>query len=193
MEVCAVSFSHPTYVRYNGFIAIGCMLMILGTNKLLLCINTALVMDVTGRLLLIANKYLFLVITIICMYMAIITQLVISANQLHFVTAIAMLMLFDATPGCLLHGNRRQNQCVDRAEHHHTGQARHNLVPAFPSLMCLSIFLCALQSILLHIPITILPISMLQSQAGARPGIQFFQQSVHRRHSQPLCCGNPPK
>ena len=41
--------------------------------------------------------------------MAIITQLVISANQLHFVTAIAMLMLFDATPGCLFHGNRRQN------------------------------------------------------------------------------------
>ena len=93
----------------------------------------------------------------------------------------------------LFHGNGGKNQCVDRAKHHHTGQARHNLVPAFPSLMCLSIFLCALQSILLHIPITILPISMLQSQAGARPGIQFFQQSVHRRHSQPLCCGNPPK
>ena len=109
MEVCAVSFSHPTYVRYNGFKAIGCMLMILGTNKLLLCINTALVMDVTGRLLLIANKYLFLVITIICMYMAIITQLVISANQLHFVTAIAMFVFFDATPSCFLHGNCRQN------------------------------------------------------------------------------------
>ena len=93
----------------------------------------------------------------------------------------------------LFQSDRRKDQRINRAEHHHTGQARHNLVPAFPSLMCLSIFLCALQSILLHIPITILPISMLQSQAGARPGIQFFQQSVLQRRSQLWCCANPPK
>ena len=85
------------------------MLMFLRADEPLLCFNATLVMDVASRLLLIANKYLLLVITIICMYMAIITQLVISANQLHFVTAIAMLMLFDATPSCLFHGNRRQN------------------------------------------------------------------------------------
>ena len=114
-------------------------------------------------------------------------------NRSHLGIAFLGMGMFRNATSCLLQSNSRQNQSIDRAEHHHTGQARHNLVPAFPSLMCLSIFLCALQSILLHIPITILPISMLQSQAGARPGIQFFQQSVHRRHNQPLCCGNPPK
>ena len=93
----------------------------------------------------------------------------------------------------LFHGNGGKNQCVDRAEHHNAGKTGYNPVPAFLPLMCLRIFFCALKSILLHIPITSFPISMFRSQAGARPGRQFFQQSVHRRHSQPLYCGNPQK
>ena len=93
----------------------------------------------------------------------------------------------------LFHGNGEMNQCVDRAEHHNAGKNGYNPVPAFLPLMCLRIFFCALKSILLHIPITSFPISTFRSQAGARPGRQFFQQSVHRRHSQPLYCGNPQK
>ena len=93
----------------------------------------------------------------------------------------------------LFHGNGGKNQCVDRAEHHNAGKNGYNPVPVFLPLMCLRIFFCALKSILLHIPITSLPISMFRSQAGAKPGRQFFQQSVHRRHSQPLYCGNPQK
>ena len=87
----------------------------------------------------------------------------------------------------------RQNQRIGGTEYHHTGKRGHNPVPAFLPLMCLRIFFCVLKSILLHIPITSCPISMFRSQAGARPGRQFFQQSVHRRHSQPLYCGNPQK
>ena len=93
----------------------------------------------------------------------------------------------------LFHGNGGKNQYVDRAEHHNAGKTGYNPVPAFLPLMCLRIFFCALKSILLHIPITSFPISMFRSQAGARPGRQFFQQSVHRRRSQPLYCGNPQK
>ena len=99
----------------------------------------------------------------------------------------------------LLQRNGRQNQCVDRTEHHHTCKTRHNLIPAFLSLMCIHIFFCALQGVVLHISITILlsvtilPISIFRSQAGARPGRQFFQQSVLQRRSQLWCCANPAK
>ena len=93
----------------------------------------------------------------------------------------------------LFQGNGGKDQCVDCAEHYHTGKACHNPVPSFFSLMFLRIFLCAPQSIFFHITITFLPISIFRSQPGARPGKQFFQQSVHQRRSRLWCCGNPPK
>ena len=85
----------------------------------------------------------------------------------------------------LLHGDGREDQRIGGTEYHHCRQAGHHLIPAFFSQMCFCIFLCALQRILRHVSVTVLPDSASRSPTGARPGIRFFRRFVHRRRSPP--------
>ena len=105
-------------------------------------------------------------------------------NRSHLGIAFLGMGMFRNATSCLLQSNSRQNQSIDRAEHHHTSHAGHHPVPPLFSLTCLSIFLSVLQCAILHILIINLPIPMLRSLAGARPGIQFFRLFVPQKHIQ---------
>ena len=73
------------------------------------------------------------------------------------IAVLCMGMLRQFAPG-FFQCNGRKNQCVGSAEHYYAGKTGDNSVPASFLFVRFHISFCALQRIILHIPITRLSI-----------------------------------
>ena len=109
-------------------------------------------------------------------------------HRQHLGIAFLGMGVFRNLTGSLFHGDGREDQCINRAEHHHAGKTGHNPAPARSLLFSCRIFPCPL----FHAAISCLSIAMRQIRSAARPGTRSFPRSVPLPHSPQQNGGNPP-
>ncbi len=194
-------------------------------DQVSLTVVAAFVVGVDNIVHFLAGEHTLVIVAVLCMLVD--AQCLIGAVQ-HLVNRRSLLGVAFVAVGVLWKGtlfslqrNCGQDQCIGRAEHHHTCQSCDHLMPAFLPLMNLQIFLRTSQNTFLHVerhqpfkriktskfiraPKTPLSravhcparrqelTSARRISRRAKPEIRFFPPTVPPPHSPQPCSGSPP-